>query len=107
MNINTKLGLSAVRQIFKHPKQNEALLQLELSLLRKNFEFNDKAHLQIHWTATGEKFDLAYATTCISSWEHTAFSKCSKLLLLHMRYFDDIFGVWPHSEVEFKELFMS
>ncbi len=105
-NIDTQLGLKAVRQIFeKYPdpaRPDQALLSLlELGLTRNDFEFDSKYYLQIHGMAMGKKFAPAYAIY-MADWEQTVFYKCPKVPSLYMRYLDDIFGVWNYSESDFK-----
>lgn len=107
-NIDTTLGLRAVREAFKkfpnkERPDNELLKLLELSLTRNDFKFNDKHFLQIHGTAMGKKFAPAYANLYMCLWEETAFTKCTHLPLIYYRYLDDIFGIWNHSTSEFLE----
>lgn len=107
-NIDTTLGLRAVREIFqRYPdptRPDEVLLNLlELGLTRNDFEFNSKHYLQIHGTAMGKKFAPAYANIYMADWERTVFPKCQKLPTLYVRYLDDIFGVWNYSESDFKD----
>jgi len=106
-NIDTQLGLKAVQQVFKkYPdpaRPDEALLQLlKLGLTKNDFEFDSKYYLQVHGTAMGKKFAPAYANIYMAAWEQTVFPKCPQVPILYMRYLDDIFGVWTHSEPEFK-----
>lgn len=106
-NIDTRLGLKAVREVLiRHPDPNrpdEALLRLlELGLTKNDFIFNNNFYLQVHGTAMGKKFAPAYANIYMAEFERTFFPKCSKLPALYLRYLDDIFGVWPHGEPDFK-----
>lgn len=105
-NIDTRLGLKAVQEIFvNYPdptRPDEALLTLlELGLTRNDFQFDSKQYLQISGTAMGKKFAPAYANIYMANWETTVFSKCHKVPRVYIRYLDDIFGVWDHSEREF------
>ena len=107
-NIDTELGLQAVRKAFDtYPDSSRpdgALLQLlELSLTRNDFEFNGKFYLQVHGTAMGKKFAPAYANLYMCVWEETAFLKCKTLPLMYLRYLDDIFGIWGGSREDFLE----
>ncbi|KAF0022226.1 hypothetical protein F2P81_025527 [Scophthalmus maximus] len=107
-NINTKLGLKAVSQVFdRHPdshRPDEALLQLlELGLTRNDFVFDSKFYLQIHGTAMGKRFAPAYANINMADWEGTLLPKCLKTLFLYVRYLDDIWGIWTHSRDDFEE----
>ena len=105
-NIETQLGLEAVREVFnKYPdptRPDEALLTLlELGLTKNDFEFNSKFYLQVHGTAMGKKFAPAYANIYMAGWERTVFPKCRKLPDFYVRYLDDIFGIWSHSMADF------
>ena len=106
--INTHLGLQAVRNIFdQYPdpsRPDEELLKLlELGLTCNDFEFNSKFYLQVHGTAMGKKWAGAYANIYLAEWERTVFPKCPKLPTVYLRYLDDIFGVWPHSKTDFAD----
>lgn len=107
-NIETTLGLQAVKDIFKaHPDPNrpdKALLKfLTLSLEKNDFEFDGKFYLQIKGTAMGKKFAPAYANIYMAQWEETILPKCSKTPDHYFRYLDDIWGTWSHSKEEFAE----
>lgn len=107
-NIDTQLGLQAVREAFqKYPdssRPDAAILQLlELSLLRNDFEFNGKFYLQIHGTAMGKKFAPAFANLYMCMWEETAFPKSKTKPLFYLRYLDDLFGIWGDSREDFLE----
>lgn len=100
-NIDTNLGLGAVRKIFiKYPdtqRPDEEILQLlRISLTRNDLEFNGKHYLQIHGTAMGKKFAPAYANIYMADWETSLLQQLSLKPTLYFRYLDDIFGVWPH-----------
>jgi hypothetical protein len=106
-NIETSLGLRAIKQAFDRfpdPQRpdKEILDLLELSLLRKDFNFNDEFYLQIHGTAMGKKFAPAFANLYMGFWEETAFLKCQILPFLYLRYLDDIFGIWVSSMQDFE-----
>lgn len=106
-NIETDLGLAAIKNIFKkHPQTDRpdgALLRLlTLSLQRNDFEFDGKVYLQIKGTAMGKKFAPAYANIYMADWEDTVLPKCPKRPPHYFRYLDDIWGTWPYSEEEFK-----
>lgn len=107
-NIQTDLGLKAVRDIFgRFPDpvrpDKELLELLEISLNRNDFEFNQNYFLQVHGTAMGKKFAPAYANIYMADWERTVFQKCTKVPSLYLRFLDDIFGIWPHSKEDFDE----
>lgn len=97
-NIETRLGLRAVREIFEKNKDttrpDESILQLlEISLTRNNFEFAGQDYLQINGTAMGQKFAPSYANIYMADWEETVFPKCTKLPTTYYRYLDDIWGI--------------
>ena len=107
-NIDTKAGLSTIKNIFqKYPDQNrpdqEILELLEINLTKNDFEFNGEFYLQIKGTAMGKKFAPAYANIFMADWEEKALAKCHNKPLLYLRYLDDVFGIWTYSEQEFLE----
>lgn len=106
-NIDTALGLSAVRDCLKkYPEDNrpdtEIMDLLELCLTRNDFTFNSQWYLQVKGTAMGKKFAPAYANIYMADWEHEALLKCEKKPLFYVRYIDDIFGIWTHSAEDFR-----
>lgn len=75
-NIDTVLGLKAVRQIFhKYPDDtppDEVLLSLlVVSLTQNDFKFNSSYFLQMHGTAMVKKFAPAYVNIYMGDWEHS------------------------------------
>lgn len=107
-NIDTQAGLLAVKKIFlKYPdnkRPDGALLKLlEINLIKNDFEFNEEYYLQIKGTAMGKKFAPAYANIFMANWEEGALSKCPKKPLYFLRYLDDIWGIWTHSEGDFNQ----
>lgn len=109
-NIDNKDGLEAVRKIFelhsdtKRPDQ-EILDLLKICLENNDFMFNGEWFLQIWGTAMGKKFAPNYANIVLALWEAGALSKCSLKPDIFLRYLDDIFLVWSHSEEEFWQFF--
>lgn len=106
-NIETEAGLRAVKKIFgKYPDHQrpdtELVALLEINLGRNDFEFNDQYFLQVKGVAMGKKFAPAYANIFMADWEEAAINKCEKKPFTYLRYLDDIFGIWNHSEDEFK-----
>lgn len=90
-NINTELGLTAVRNCLnKYPLENrpdeEILDLLRLSLTKNDFTFNSHWYLQIKGTAMGKKFAPAYANIYMADWEQGALQKCEKKPLFYVRY---------------------
>jgi hypothetical protein len=109
-NINNKDGIQSVADMLsKNPdghRPDKLLLELlELSLLNNDFTFNGQWYLQIFGTAMGKKFAPNYANIFMAKWEQEALEKCEKKPLLYLRYLDDIFIIWTHSEEEFQTFF--
>lgn len=107
-NIDIKAGLATVKKIFeKYPKRNrpdeEVLQLLEINLTRNDFVFDGEFYLQVKGTAMGKRFAPAYANIFMATWEEEALAKCPKQPLHYLRYLDDIWGIWCHSEKEFEE----
>lgn len=107
-NINTDLGLSTVRNIFRRnldaQRPDEEVLQLlELCLRCNDFEFNGNRYLQVEGTTMGHRYAPSYANLYMSEWEAGALSKCQCKPLFYLRFLDDIIGAWSHSREEFDE----
>lgn len=107
-NINIQEGIQASKSIFiKNPDTSrpdgELIQLLEINLNRNDFEFSGEFFLQIKGTAMGKKFAPAYANIFMAEWETSALSQCHKWPLHYFRYLDDIWGIWTHTEEEFKE----
>lgn len=107
-NIDIRAGLATVKKIFeKYPKpkrpDREILQLLEINLTRNDFVFDGEFYLQVKGTAMGKRFAPAYANIFMANWEEEALAKCPKQPLHYLRYLDDIWGVWCHSEKEFEE----
>ena len=109
-NINNTEGLIAVEEAFRNnPNSNrsdEHILELlRLCLENNDFEFNEQWFLQISGTAMGKKFAPNYANLFLAKWEQEALAKCPKKPSCFLRFLDDIFIIWPHSQNEFNEFF--
>jgi hypothetical protein len=109
-NIDNKEGLEAVRKIFElYPDRDrpdqELLDLLKLCLENNDFMFNGEWFLQIWGTAMGKKFAPNYANIVLALWESVALSKCPLKPDIFLRFLDDIFIVWSHSEEEFWQFF--
>ena len=105
-NINNTDGLRTVKSAFlKYPDPERRDKQiydlLELCLKNNDFTFNDEWFLQISGTAMGKKFAPSYANIFLANWEQDALKKCPKKPSCYLRYLDDIFIIWPHSENDF------
>ena len=116
-NIDNDAGIRAVGQAFKNNpiawvnkvrdnrRDKEILELLKLCLENNDFIFDNEWYLQISGTAMGKKFAPNYANIFMADWESQALAKCNKEPLLYLRFLDDIFVIWPHSESEFWEFF--
>ncbi|KAL2090438.1 hypothetical protein ACEWY4_015126 [Coilia grayii] len=107
-NIDTRLGLEAVKQFFQkypNPKRPDRhlLKLLEISLTRNDFEFDSKFYLQVKGTAMGKRFAPSYANIFMADWEQRALDTFPLKPLHYYRFLDDIWGVWPFSLEEFGE----
>ena len=107
-NINTTMGVQAVRSLFQqHPDNNrpdqDILQLLQISLDSNDFLFNNKQYLQTSGTAMGKKFAPAYANIYMAEWEREALSKCPLQPSFYYRFLDDIIGAWPHDIKHFTE----
>ena len=107
-NIETKLGLEAIRKWFlKYPdprRPEKQLLQLlEINLNRNDFEFNSQFYLQIKGTAMGKKFAPSYANIFMADWEESALQTAPLKPLHYYRFLDDVWGVWDHTREQFLE----
>ena len=78
---------------------------LELGLKKNDFLFNGQWYLQTSGTAMGKKFAPSYANIYMAEFEQEVLEKATKLPLVYWRFLDDIFIIWPHSEIEFLEFF--
>lgn len=106
-NINTQMGLAAVKNIFlrypdaKRP-DTEILQLLKLCLTNNDFQFDNNYYLQVEGTAMGQRYAPSYATIYMSEWEREALAKCALQPIFYLRVLDDIIGAWAHGEESFK-----
>ena len=101
------MGLCDVREVFMpnpDPKRpDSALLQfLEICLTYNDFTFNSQWYLQTLGIVMGHCYAPSYANIYMSEWEREALAKCPFQPSLYLHFLDDIIGVWPHSENDFK-----
>lgn len=106
-NINTQMGLEAVKNIFlRYPDAKrpdaEILRLLELCLINNDFQFDGNYYLQIEGTAMGQRYAPSYANIYMSEWEREALAKCTMQPVFYLRFLDDIIGAWAHGEESFK-----
>ena len=75
---------------------------LKFILENNYFTFDDKFYLQVHGTAMGTPFAPNYANIFMTKIENQILHNAGhdKTPLLWKRFIDDIFIIWPHSEVE-------
>lgn len=109
-NINNQDGLKAVKESFStHPSLNrpdsEILELLQICLENNDFIFNREWFLQTYGTPMGRKFAPNYANLFMAQWEKEALSKCPLQPDCYLRFLDDIFIIWPHSEPDFWTFF--
>ncbi|XP_063955552.1 uncharacterized protein LOC135154173 [Lytechinus pictus] len=102
-NIPHDQGVEALRIFLQKqgtPDQEiEDLSSMVDFILKHNyFEFNEKYYLQCKGTAMGTKMAPAYANLYMAVLEEDFLSKCSLKPSLYIRYIDDIFLIWPHTE---------
>ncbi|XP_071489266.1 uncharacterized protein [Diadema antillarum] len=70
----------------------------EFILKHNYFEFDGKHYLQRKGTAMGTKMAPVYANIYMAVLEEDFLSKCTLQPSMYLRYIDDIFIIWPHSE---------
>lgn len=105
-NIETQVGLEAVKKFMKKfpdsKRPDEYILKLlEINLTKNDFEFDSKFYLQIKGTAMGKKFAPSYANIFMADWEESALASAEKKPFAYYRFLDDIWGVWTHSMADF------
>jgi hypothetical protein len=105
-NIDNKDGIQAVANTFlKFPDPSrpdkEILELLEIQLSQNDFRFNNEWYLQQWGTSMGKKFAPGYANIFMAEFEDKALQKCTKKPAAYLRYLDDIFIIWEHSEEDF------
>ena len=104
-NIPIQQGLTSVKKaLSEHPSKgrldNYLLTLLEITLLRNDFQFDNKTFLQIKGTAMGKKYAPSFANIFMHYWEQHALSTTHFTPFFWKRYIDDIFGIWQHSETQ-------
>ena len=104
-NIPIQQGLTSVKKaLSEHPSKdrpdNYLLTLLEITLLRNDFQFDNKTFLQIKGTAMGKKYAPSFANIFMHYWEQHALSTTHFTSFFWKRYIDDIFGIWQHSQAQ-------
>lgn len=51
----------------------------------------------------GQRFAPSYANLYMTEWEREALAKCPHKAILFLSYLDDIFGILPHSLIQFQD----
>ena len=78
---------------------------IELVLKKNNFQFNDINYLQILGTAMGTKMAPSFASLFMGQLENDFLKTCDKKPSFWLRFLDDIFLVWDHTENDLLEFF--
>ena len=107
-NVPINEGLEAVSTMFlAHPdckRPDKTLLTLlELILTSNTFHFEDRIFRQCHGVAMGQIFGGSFANVFLGDWEIKSVSSFSLQPHTWLRFQDDIFGVWTHSETKLYE----
>ena len=88
----------------KSPPTQDLCDLLELTLKSNNFTFNEEHYQQISGTLMGGRYALPYAlpyATIFMGWlEHTLLSTAPIKPQIWLRFIDDIFIIWTHTEKE-------
>ena len=71
---------------------------INLVLTKNNFQFNGENYLQVLGTAMGTKMAPSYASLFMGKLEMDFLGSCDKTPLIWLRFLDDIFMIWNHSE---------
>ena len=112
-NIPNSEGIAAVKSFLQ--KRNEPGDQkltriigtfLNLILTLNNFQFNDENYIQINGVSMGTKCAPTYATPFMGQFEETyILPRIRELILLYVRFIDDIFFLWNDTEEKLKQFF--
>jgi hypothetical protein len=106
-NIPNDEGISACKKIlnkhrtFSNTPSNETIASLlEYVLTKNNFDFDSKHYLQIGGTAMGTKVAPSFANIFMADFEDKYVYNYPTKPSLWLRYIDDIFLIWEHSNEE-------
>ena len=83
----------------QHPLAEIFRCLLEMVVKLNTFEFNEKYYLQKFGTAMGSKLAPAYANTFMGKPEKSILDTSPLKPTYYKRFIDDIFIIWPHSEM--------
>lgn len=79
---------------------------LSLILTLNNFVFNDENYVQVNGASMGTKCAPSYASLFMGKFEEThILPKIRDLILIYVRYIDDIFFIWTGTERELLQFF--
>ena len=73
---------------------------LEMVLKKNNFQFNRDHYLQIGGTAMGRKAAPGLANCFMGNFEEEFVYKYRTQPVLYLRFLDDIFLIWQHTDIE-------
>ena len=107
-NIPHEAGLKSLKEALDRRREKkistEDLVKMPEFLLKSNyFEFDRSVYQQVSGTAVDTKFAPPYACIFMDRLENSFLGKQSLKPLVWLRYIDDIFFIWTHSEKELKE----
>ena len=107
-NIPHEAGLKSLKEALDRRRQKkistEDLVKMAEFVLKNNyFEFDRSVYQQVSGTAIGIKFAPPYACIFMDRRGNSFLETQSLKPLVWLRYIDDIFFIWTHSEEELKE----
>ena len=112
-NIPNQEGILACKKLLDinrqgnyNPSNNSILQMLEYVLTKNNFDFNEKHYLQVGGTAMGTKVAPSLANIFMANFEEEWVYSYGTRPSLWLRYIDDIFMIWEHSQAEL-DLFLT
>ena len=113
-NIQPDRGLEALDNIYRNSSTsipyNEIRELLDISLTNNDFKFGEQWYLQTSGTAMGKKYAPNYANIYMANLEQSVLANSPLKPTIYLRYLDDVFLIWQHSEQalhEFIRLFNS
>ena len=107
-NIPHEAGLKSLKEALDRRREKkistEDLVKMAEFVLKNNyFEFDRSVYQQVSGTAIATKFAPPYACIFMDRLENSFLETQSLKPLVWLRYIDDIFFIWTHSEEELKE----
>ena len=112
-NVPNQEGIEAVKSYLRaRAKPSDRSLSqviatfLSLILTLNNFVFNDENYVQVNGASMGTKCAPSYASLFMGKFEEThILPKIRDLILIYVRYIDDIFFIWTGTERELLQFF--